>query len=62
MREYGGKPPVQNDVEAEEKVRNARGVGFYPFVLRRSATKETVGKSNLGFTPSLRSFARSSRF
>lgn len=32
----------------------ARGVGFYPSVLRRSATEETVGKSNLGFTPSLR--------
>lgn len=32
----------------------ARGVGFYPSVLRRSATEETVGKSNLGFAPSLR--------
>jgi len=31
-----------------------RGVGFYPFVLRRSATEETVGKSNLSFAPSLR--------
>lgn len=31
----------------------ARGVGFYPFVLRRSV-EETVGKSNLGFAPSLR--------
>lgn len=31
-----------------------RGVGFYPFVLRRSATEETVGKSNLSFASSLR--------
>lgn len=31
---------------------SARGTGFYPFVLRRSATEETVGKSNLGFAPS----------
>lgn len=31
----------------------ARGVDFYPFVLRRSATEETVGKSNLGFALSL---------
>ena len=31
-----------------------RGVGFYPFMLRRSATEETVGKSNLDFAPSLR--------
>lgn len=38
----------------------ARGVDFYPFVLRRSATEETVGKSNLGFALSLlSSFARS---
>lgn len=36
----------------EEKVRNARArarAAFYPFMLRRPAAEETVGKSNLSF-------------
>lgn len=36
----------------KEKVGNARArarAAFYPFVLRRSAAEETVGKSNLSF-------------
>jgi len=30
---------------------SARGVGFYPFVLRRPAAEEMLDKSNLGFAP-----------
>lgn len=42
-----------------KKFQNGEGQSFYPFVLRRSATKETVGKSNLASRPLLSFSSRS---